>query len=1172
MRPDMPTPLSTLFEKPIDRHIEGVIKADDESDLLTEVSEYVVTQEVAKRLDELLGAYLSGGTANGVWIAGFFGSGKSHLLKLLSLLLENRLIAGRHIAEIFLPKLDRDDRLLKADLEKAIRIPSCSIRFNIDQKADLIAKDQMDALLAVFVKVFNELRGYYPKQGYIAEIEAELDSRGLFTPFKDAYRAEAKGRTWEVDRDVVHTLENETFARAFAKVTGMAYAEAIQALDRKQAAYKVSIESFAGSVRSWLDRQPPNFRLNFFVDEVGQFIGTNSKLMLNLQTLAETLATKCQGRAWLFVTSQGDLATVLGEMGTNQGNDFTKIQGRFKTLLNLTSQDVAEVICRRLLAKAPAKPEVLSALYTVEKNNLKTLFQFSDGSRTYLGFKDDADFCNFYPFHPYQFELLQASLIVLSKHNFFTGRQRSIGERSMLGILQDVVKSIAGEPIGRFATFDRMFEGIRNALRADLQNAVHIAERNLGGQAALPVRLLKALFLLKFVKEFKATPRNLAILLIDRCDLDIAAHEQSVRTALNQLEHDTYIQRNGDIYEFLTDDEKDVETEIKDTEVDDTDVVELLGQIVFDDILQETKLRFEDNKQDYPFTRRLDGQIFHRREYDVAIHIASPMHANYNTPTDLVAQSMGKAELLFILPPDKLLFDDLRLHRQTEKYVQQNLSPTLPETRRAILTAKAQKNGERRASLLNRLREALCKARLVLNGSDLAHTSTDPRTRVAKGFQDLVRYAFPSLRMLRQGFSEADLTQILTTPADNFFKDDDGTLGEAEQEILLKLQVARAQGQRVAVADTLAAFEKKPYGWPQTATLCLLARLFMRGKVELRQGGNVLTATEALPALSNNRSFGNTVITLQEQFDAAAVTKLRKLHQDFFHKPNPSVDAKDAAITFQEQLRTEAGELEHLASHRTKYPFMAALVPVAADLKALADREWAHCLKNLGEFSDKLLDAKESVIDPLKSFFNGPKRSIYDDVSAFLHDEEANFADVNGTEVAELRDLLVSAAPHKGGALQQAKSKLEVLRTKVTQVVITARSEADARVEHSKLSVQTSPDFAGLTPEEQAEVIAPFEGSAGQIANERLAPVIRQLADRAANDSLPRQLQRISELVTARNPKSVRDEPVQYVSAKLIPLVFDKVILETNDDLDTYLAALKKAYAAELQKKKRITL
>lgn len=1170
----MPPQLRTLFEKPIDRHIEGVIKADDESDLLTEVSEYVVTKEIALRLDELVTAYLAGGTDNGVWIAGFFGSGKSHLLKLLSLLLENRLLGTTRVADLFLPKL-AEDPLLKADLEKAIKIPSCSIRFNIDQKADLIAKDQLDALLAVFVKVFNELRGYYPKQGYIAELEADLDARTLLAPFKDAYRAEA-GRTWEQDRDVVHTLENETFARAYSKVTGVSYDEALKTLDRKQASYRVSIEDFGEWVKKWLDTKPPGFRLNFFVDEVGQFVGTNSKLMLNLQTLAETLATRCAGRAWIFVTSQGDLATVLGELKKGEGDDFTKIQARFKTPLNLTSQDVSDVICARLLAKNEAARAVLDPLYAKEKNNLKTLFQFGDGSRSYRGFKSDDDFAAFYPFHPCHFELLQESLIALSKHNFFTGKHRSIGERSMLGILQDVAKALGDQPVGRLATFDAMFEGIRNALRGDLQTAVQTAERNLGGPGSLTVRLLKVLFLLKFVRAFKSTPRNLAILLIDRCDLDIAAHEQAVRTALNQLENDTYIQRNGDVYEFLTDDEKDVETEIKDTDVDDTDISELLGQIIFDDIIQDSKLRFEDNKQDYPFTRRLDGQVFRKREYDLGVHIASPLHESYADATALTAQSMGKAELLVVLANDAQLLTDLKLHKQTEKYCQQNFSSSLPETRRRILIDKQQKNNDRLTSLHDRLKEDLCQARLVLNGSDLPHASTDPKTRIAKSFQDLVRYAFPSLRMLRKNFTEADLNQILTTPADDFFKTDDGTLGEAEQEILLKLQLARAQGQRVSVSDLLALFEKRPYGWPQMATLCLVARLFMRGKAELRAAGNILTAEEALDALTNNRSFANTIVTLQEQFDAAAVAKLKKFHQDFFNVANPATDAKDAALEFQKKLRAEAAELEILASHATTYPFLTALTPIATDLTALADREWSHCLKNLAEFSEKLLDAKDASIDPLKQFYAGPKRAIYDDIATLLRDEAANFADVAGNEPSELRETLASATPYKGNTLQLAKAKLEALRGKVTQVVTTARTQATAQIEQARVHPKGIPEFGDLNPEEQAEVLRPFDSALAQVQKERLAPVIRQLADRATNEVLPRQLQRLAEIAAAKKPLVLKDgtaaKPAQYVAARSIQVAFPKAVLESEQDLDDYLAAFKAAYAAQLKQNKRITL
>lgn len=1165
----MPTPIRKLFARKIDRHIEGVIKADDESDLLTEVEEYVVTTEVSKRLAELLDAYLAGGTANGVWVAGFFGSGKSHLLKILSLLLENRLLNSTRVADIFLPKL-AEDPLLKADLEKAIKIPSQSIRFNIDQKADLIAKDQMDALLAVFVKVFNELRGYYPKQGYIAEFEAELDARGKLAAFKEAYRAEAKGRTWEQDRDVVHTLENETFARAYSKISGMAYSEALQLLDRKQANYKVSIESFGETVGAWLDRQAPNFRLNFFVDEVGQFIGQNSKLMLNLQTLAETLATRCRGRAWVFVTSQGDLATVVGELEKQMGDDFTKIQGRFKTHLNLTSQDVAEVICTRLLAKSPSCPEDLTNLYATEKSNLKTLFQFGDGSRTYRGFKDDDDFCAFYPFQPYQFELLQASLIALSKHNFFTGKHRAIGERSMLGILQDVAKVIAGESVGRLATFDQMFEGIRSALRGDLQTAVQTAERNLGGAKALAVRILKCLFLLKFVKEFKATPRNLAILLIDNCEVDIAAHERDVRQALNLLENDTYIQRNGDTYEFLTDDEKDIETEIKDTDVDETDVTELLGQIIFDDIVHDPKLRFEDNKQDYPFTRRLDGQVFRKREYDLGIHIVSPLHENYGDLTALKAQSMGKAELLVVLPEDKQVLDDLKLYRQTEKYVQQNFSGSLPDTRRAILTGKAQKNEDRRKSLEDRLKDGICKAQLILNANTLVQNSADPRTRIAKSFQDLVRYAFPGLRMLRKTFTESDLYQILNTPADDFFRADDGTLGEAEQEIVVRLQNARGQGERIAVSDLLARFEKRTYGWPQMATLCLIARLFMRGKVELRNGGNLLDAEEALDALTNNRSFAGTVVTLQEQFDSAAVTRLKNFHREFFDVANTGADAKEAAAQFQKKILEEAGELEKLASHASTYPFMVILGPIATELHTLADREWSYCLKNLADFSEKLLDAKDSAIDSLKQFYAGQKKAIYDEIRACLRDEEPNFPDVNGTEPAELRDTLTGDTPYKGNILQHAKTKLDALRARIASMLSAVRDEAAKRVEQALNRLKSDPAFATISAEQQSSLANPFQNALAQIQRERLAPVIRQIADRASAEMLPRQLQTLAELAAAKKGGGAKG--AEYVAARLIPIEFDKAILETEADLEQYLAALRKAYLAKLNKNKRIAL
>ena len=148
--------LENLFNKDITRPIDGVIKAADNQKIATEVSEYVITKEVEDKLSRhFLDVYNSEDpVTNGVWISGFFGSGKSHLLKMLSLLLENPEVEGKRVSTYFDGKV-KDNAFLKAELHRAANTPSKSILFNIDAKADVVSKDQADAVLSVFMKVFD---------------------------------------------------------------------------------------------------------------------------------------------------------------------------------------------------------------------------------------------------------------------------------------------------------------------------------------------------------------------------------------------------------------------------------------------------------------------------------------------------------------------------------------------------------------------------------------------------------------------------------------------------------------------------------------------------------------------------------------------------------------------------------------------------------------------------------------------------------------------------------------------------------------------------------------------------------------------------------------------------------------------------------------------------------
>ncbi|WP_419630892.1 BREX system P-loop protein BrxC, partial [Thiolapillus sp.] len=846
--------LKEIFHKPVDRNIEGVIKADDDASLWLELDEYVITNEVEKRLEAFLDAYNNYAGANGVWISGFFGSGKSHLLKMLALLLENWEVEDITARGIFLEKI-KENEILRSDLKKAVAIPSESILFNIDQKADVISKQEMDALLAVFIKVFDEHCGYYGKLPFVAQFERDLDQDGLLQDFISEVEART-GKDWPWIR-----RREKRMAKAIDEAYSQVVGEQIQGIiDKYRNDYRLSIEDFAEQVNAYILRKGDDFRLNFFVDEVGQYIAGNTKLMTNLQTVAESLATKCKDRSWVIVTAQEDMSSVIGETGHQQGNDFSKIQARFKNRMKLTSQNVAEVIQKRLLLKNEKGVEQLSELYHAQVNNFRTLFGFGDGSATYKNYRDKDHFIHSYPFVPYQFDLFQSAIQNLSLHNAFEGKHSSVGERSMLGVFQQVAIKIADHEIGQLATFDLMFEGIRTALKSQIQSAVLQAENNLDD--AFAIQLLKELFLVKYVREFKATVRNLCVLMTDSFDQDLPRLHERVEEALNLLEQQTYIQRTGVIYEYLTDEEKDVEEEIKNTEVETADVAGELEKIIFDRILKNRKIRYDENGQDYPFSRKLDDRLY-GREQELAIHVISPFHEQVESVDILRMQSMGREELLVIMPAEERLIRDLGMYKKTEKYIRQNISTTQQDAIRRILSDKGVRNQERYADIQQSVKTLLGQARLIVAGADVDVGGEDPQSRITKGFYELIERTYPNLSMLRGiEYKEIDLSRYLEGSG----LDLGDNLSEQEQEVLAFIQSNQRGGVRTTLKSTLEKFERKPYGWYYAAILCTVAMLSARGKLELRSDSDILEEDPLRDALLNSREHGNVVLEPQVEF------------------------------------------------------------------------------------------------------------------------------------------------------------------------------------------------------------------------------------------------------------------------------------------------------------------
>jgi hypothetical protein len=1019
------------------------------------------------------------------------------------------------------------------------------------------------------VKVFDEMCGYYGKQGYIAKFERDLDNRGVYGKFKDEYK-KISGQHWFTGREEA-LFEGENIAQAYSNITGTNVSLAVGILDKYREEYKVSIEDFAEQVNDYIEKQPANFRLNFFVDEVGQYIADNIKLMTNLQTLAESLATKCKGKAWIIVTAQEEMNIVIGEMDKSHSNDFSKIQDRFNNRLKLTSQDVAEVIQKRLLAKKKEGIELLSDIYKAQVNNFRTLFEFEE-SQTYRNFRDRDHFIQSYPFIPYQFTLFQKSIENLSKHGAFEGRHSSVGERSMLGVFQQVAIKIAEYDIGQLATFDLMFEGIRTVLRAQLQRSILVAEQNL--ENAFAVKVLKALFLVKYIREFKPTIRNICVLMYERFDSDLSTLKKKVEEALNLLEMQTYIQRNANIYEYLTDEEKDVEQEIKNTEVEISVILEEIQKIVFDRILSERKIRDDKYRQDYAFTKMIDDKIRNRSQ-ELAIHIISTFHEHSDNEKVLMMHSMGKDELTVILPQDDRLMKDLQMYKQTEKYIRQNISATQLDTRKKIIEDKNLQNHERYAEIIGYLRNLVGKATLLIAGEEYETSTTEPKMRILEGFLELIKRTYPNKRMLRGViYKEEDIAGCLL-PADDMF----ASLSEAEQEELNFITGNNRNGVRTTLKSLVEHFEKKPYGWPRPAILCMLAKLLARGKVEAKEDGNILEDNDLLSSLTNTAHYMNTVLNPQIDFTPAQIRRLKEFYEDFFDELPHATEAKALGMETGEAFKKMLEELNMLDSKIGHYPFHKALDNLIRLVAKLYKKQYTYFLTELSKLEDALLDEKENILEPLREFMNGQQRTLYDNAAKFMKDQEPNFGYIEAEEIKDISAILKDKDCYKGNKIQGLKAIIDSVKSKIEKKLAEERKAALNSIDTKLQQLSSMSEFVKLSKEKQELLQKPFIQTLNDIKRQKLIAVIRDTQRRFEEVEYGRILTKLNSfnepakqpIKTGGEVKALEKPKPKYVSVKAIKVPFTKPWLENEQQVDEYLKSLKKAIMKEIKDGNKVT-
>lgn len=510
--------IGEVFKKDITRPIKGVITVggtESTTEIKQELEEYVVTREIRKHMKTLYTNYcksLDGKTTDiGVWVSGFFGSGKSHFERINAALLDNSVIEGKNAIEYFIDEDKLGDEILVGDIRRAASVPTDVIQFNIDSRSEMTGKHNKEAIGYVLLKVFNEMQGFCGAIPLVADIERNLSKNGKYEEFKAKFE-EIYGSSWVDSRDEFDYVQDEV-VEALAAIGAMSEEAARNTCEKIALNYSMDTESFAKLVKSYIDSKEKNHHVVFIIDEIGQYIGEDDDLMLNLQTVAEDLGKICQGQAWIMVTSQQDIDSIT----KTRSDNFSKIQGRFATRLSLSSTNVDEVIRERILKKNQTGYDTLCLLYDAKESHIKNTILWNDEINKPL-YSDREDFAAVYPFIPYQFNMLGSILTAIRTYGA-SGKHLADGERSMLALFKKAAAEIKDKEPGVLVPLYMFYDYLEQFLDHSHSSVITKAYSNehLNPEKDdnnFNINVLKTLFLIKYIKEIVPTPENITSLMI----------------------------------------------------------------------------------------------------------------------------------------------------------------------------------------------------------------------------------------------------------------------------------------------------------------------------------------------------------------------------------------------------------------------------------------------------------------------------------------------------------------------------------------------------------------------------------------------------------------------------------------------------------------------------------
>ncbi len=1061
--------IKNMFLKPIDRDIKGVIKVgqDDNANIRQELEEYVVTRELQKHFRDFFESYKRGINENtdkiGVWISGFFGSGKSHFLKILSYLLANKEVDGKKAIDFFTEDKKISDPMVLADMRLAADIPTDVVLFNIDSKSEVNGKQSKVAIVSVLQNVFNEMQGFSGSNPFLADLERKLSYEGKYELFKDKFE-ESFGSPWTEARNDFDFIQDDV-VEVLADIDFMSIEAGRNWCEKTTYEYPYKVQDFAELVKDYLKRKGSKQHIVFLIDEIGQYIGDDSKLMLNLQTVTEDLGTTCNGKAWIVVTSQQDIDSIT----KIKGNDFSKIQGRFDTRLSLSSANVDEVIKKRILEKNDSGKQTLSLLYDDKATVIKNLIIFNDGVEKKL-YSGRDNFADIYPFVPYQFDILGHVLTSIRTHGA-SGKHLAEGERSMLALFKEsAVKVMQSEP-GVIVPFNMFYDAleqfldhshkgvITRALDNEYLNPTHEKE-------CFDVNVLKTLFMIKYVKEIKPNIENITSLMVSDINDDRVALTQKVAEALRRLVRQTLVQKNNDIYVFLTNEEQEINRAIESRNVDSGEIIAKVSEMIFDGLYAERKYRYPkfSGRYAFEFDRIVDDRPYKAgRNNDITLKILTP-YSDERSDENTVRLLSGQGNyVLVVLPDDRAFLDEIRSALQIEKFLRYDATSGIAKFK-SIKEAKQVEMRDRMNNAKTFLADSLKNADIYITGNKIQTSSKEIAPRINEALGKLVDAVYHKLSYINTAMGENDIRSLL--------KNNNKQLSIAEADVPNELALndvkayiaSNTQKHMKTSMKTLSErFLKAPYGFVEADIQWLTAKLFKDGEISIYVNNEPVTLISKTPdeiiRYLTRKEFSEKLMT-EKRIKANEKQKksVREVMKELFGVTSVSDDDDTVMKNFLSYAANLKSELEKVATNYSYMPAYPGKSVVESGKKLINDvlgtRSAIDFFEEINRKKDDYLDLAEDY-EPIKNFFSGEQKGIFDkavDLMKIFNDSKTFVVDEQIENVVlNINTILKKPDPYSDiyklpDLIENFRNMYNALLTKMQEPVDAAITEAKKRV------------------------------------------------------------------------------------------------------------------------------